>query len=51
MDGDASGYREGTLQRIEEGFLPPDELNLLPPDPDKTETIKKEPSTENTETD
>ncbi|AJQ94250.1 DUF2931 family protein [Gynuella sunshinyii] len=51
VDGDASGYRAGTLQRIEEGFLPPDVLNLLPPDPDKTEAIEKDSSTENTGTD
>ncbi|WP_428240562.1 DUF2931 family protein [Gynuella sp.] len=51
VDGDASGYRAGTLKRIEEGFLPPDVLNLLPPEPDTTETQEKESSTKNTETD
>ncbi|AJQ96990.1 hypothetical protein [Gynuella sunshinyii] len=49
VDGDASGYRAGTLQRTE-GFLPPEVLNLLPTDSDKTKSIEKESSAENTET-
>ena len=42
-EGDPGMYRVRTTQEVNEGSIPPEVLELLPPEPDKSETVDTKP--------